>query len=125
MAPVPPTLTVSVEEDVSSVPDVQTAGRPAEPEPVKLEPPVQTPLMAKHPVVALMPLAKVEVPVPPTFTMPLVWMLPSVVVAMPIPSPPRIVASSAIDKSPAPMMESPTPFRVRPVWKVVVAVTVN
>lgn len=46
-------------------------------------------------------------------------------VAMPIPRPPRMVASSAIDKSPAPMMESPTPFRVRPVWKVVVAVTVN
>src|SRR3989338_7570222 len=30
----------------------------------------QDPLIAKHPVVALMPLAKVEVPVPPTFTMP-------------------------------------------------------
>ena len=70
VAPVPPTLTVSVEEDVSSVPDVQTAGRPAEPEPVKLEPPVQTPLIAKHPVVALMPLAKVEVPVPPTLITP-------------------------------------------------------
>ena len=125
MAPVPPTLTVSVEEDVSSVPDVQTAGRPAEPEPVKLEPPTQEPFIAKHPVVALMPLANVEVPVPPTLITPDVWMTPSVVVAIPIPSPPRIVASSAMDKSPAPMMESPTPFRVRPVWKVVVAVTVN
>ena len=48
----------------------------------------QVPFMAKHPVVALMPLANVEVPVPPTFTMPLVWMLPSVVVAMPTPNPP-------------------------------------
>ena len=48
----------------------------------------QVPLIAKHPVVALMPLANVEVPVPPTFTMPLVWMLPSVVVAMPTPNPP-------------------------------------
>ena len=63
-------MTVSVEEDVSSVPDVHTAGRPAEPEPVKLEPPVQVPFIAKHPVVALMPLAKVEVPVPPTLITP-------------------------------------------------------
>src|SRR3989344_7462864 len=40
----------------------------------------QDPLMAKHPVVALMPLAKVEVPVPPTLMTPDVWILPSVVV---------------------------------------------
>ncbi len=46
-------------------------------------------------------------------------------VAIPTPRPPRMVASSATDKSPAPMMESPTPFRVSPVWKVVVAVMVN
>ena len=62
---------------------------------------------------------------PVNWVSPATWRLVFVLVAMPMPSPPRIVASSAIDKSPAPMMESPTPFRVRPVWKVVVAVTVN
>lgn len=48
----------------------------------------QVPLMAKHPVLALIPLAKVDVPVPPTLIIPDVWMLPSVVVAMPTPRPP-------------------------------------
>src|SRR3989338_4431793 len=48
----------------------------------------QDPLIAKHPVVALMPLANVEVPVPPTLMTPDVWILPSVVVAMPMPNPP-------------------------------------
>jgi len=49
----------------------------------------QEPLIAKHPVVALMPFAKVEVPVPPTLMMPEVWRLPSVVVAIPTPRPPE------------------------------------
>src|SRR3989338_3216256 len=61
---------------------------------LKVCPPVQVLMFPRlrdattAPVVALMPLANVEVPVPPTFTMPLVWMLPSVVVAMPTPNPP-------------------------------------
>ncbi len=72
-APVPPTLTVRVDDEVRSVGLVQTAGRPAEPEPVKLEPPTQVPLAkVRQPVVRLIPLANVDVPVPPTFTMPLV-----------------------------------------------------
>ena len=48
----------------------------------------QDPLIAKQPVVALMPLAKVDVPVPPTLMMPVVSITPDVVVATPTPRPP-------------------------------------
>ena len=43
----------------------------------------------RHPEVSRMPLAKVEVPVPPTFIIPEVWILPEVVVATPTPNPPK------------------------------------
>ena len=60
--PVPPT---DAERDVvlvSSVPEVQAAGSPAEPEPVMEPPPVarQTPFKAKHPLERFMPLANDE-----------------------------------------------------------------
>ena len=60
--PVPPTETDRVDEEVRSVPEVQTAGRPAEPEPVRDEepPPTHVPLIAKQPAVRFMPLANVE-----------------------------------------------------------------
>ena len=51
-------------------------------------PPTQVPFTAKQPVDTLMPFAKVEVPAPPITMTPVVSITPSVVVAIPTPSPP-------------------------------------
>ena len=67
LVPVPPTKVESEELEVSAVADVQTAARPAEPEPVKLEPPTQVPDIEKQPAVMFQPFAAVEVAVELTF----------------------------------------------------------
>lgn len=82
------------------------------------------PLKVKHPVVKLIPLAKVEVPAPPTFTIPDVWMTPAVEVETPTPSPVVIVALFATVSPPA-RMDNPPVLMVTPVAKVEVAFTVS
>ena len=57
----------------------------------------QEPLIAKQPVVALMPLAKVLVPDPWTLITPVVSMTPGVPVALPTPNPPVIYAAPAME----------------------------
>ena len=57
----------------------------------------QAPLIAKHPVVALIPLAKVLVPDPCTLMTPVVSMTPGVPVALPTPNPPVIYAAPAME----------------------------